>query len=165
MNPAIGECGLDSNPIGMVESIYNTTNEVFMVDTGDIWLNLYQFTGVNETFRCVHETGACVISGYYYSLDKGADLPLASDDPFESKGSVDVLINRDKREGRSLYIPGINPSVSDEDIIFNTCKPKVHTVNDEGNPVPSLNPDHGYDNYQLMVHEAGHAFGDDRFIF
>ncbi len=168
MHPTVGSCNFDGSPMDMVGSIYNITNEVFMVDTEGIGslfgLALGQLLNANELFLCVHNAPACVISPYYNDLDKGASLPLVKSDPLEPKGSVDVLINKGRREGQGLGIPGGDSAVSEDDIRFNTCRPRVDTTDANGNTVPSLNPGHGYSNYELMVHEAGHALGLSNYV-
>jgi len=80
------------------------------------------------------------------------------------QGSVDVLVN-DRRQDYSLSIPhgdaGTNGDVKvdPDDIRFNNCRPTILARDNEGNPYRSSNPDHGYSNYRLLLHEAGHALG------
>ena len=137
----------NQNPFVMVWALGNGTNEVYAVDTSS-WYDIIPavIVGDNALFYCVLGGTACVISSRYWDpfeslpLPPGVGLPFVSSIRALGDGSVDVLVNSD-RTGRGLRIP--------DDVSFNTCLPKA----------AGSDPDETYDNYQLMVHEAGHALG------
>ena len=58
----------------------------------------------------------------------------------------------DTQNNRSLYIPGDDNVVDDSDIRLNACKPKPGETNSTE-----------FRNYDLMVHESGHALGLSNF--
>ena len=72
---------------------------------------------------------------------------------------MDVLLDVDLvptlTNKRTLDIPGGGEFNNDSDIRFDRCI---------RNGIPAVN-DHGYDNYALMVHEAGHAPGPSEFSY
>ena len=66
-------------------------------------------------------------------------------------GSIDVLVNasRSPANGSTLDIPGNDRFFSSDDVSFNTCQ---------------TNSGENFNNYELMVHESGHALGLSDFI-
>ena len=145
-----GSCTSDDGPIdnavpmSVIRALFNQSNEVYMVDMSS-WDNpraLIFFH--NILFFCITEAPACVISPRYIDLSFGGIRGL--DD-----GSVDVLVNV-SNASIPLNIPhgtAVNVTPDPDDISFNTCQPT---------PL-NADPDYGFDNYGLMVHEAGHALG------
>ena len=149
---------VSDNPITLVTALENGVNEVYMVDT-DAWyawgvpINGFDPASPIDSFPifyCVYlgET-ACVISTRY--TDTSDFLPsLPFGNPFVDsirtldEGSVDVLVHS-SRNDVSLALPSR--------VEFNTC------LNSSGDRNNNKNLDAGYDNYRLMVHEAGHAVG------
>ena len=138
----------NDRPMKMIEAANNGSNEVYMVDTDGWLLTELKIIAHNRFFFCI--TGfqdfpaalACVISPHYGDyLSEGAGKVL-------DKGSVDVLVNV-SRATSTLDIPGGDATVDDTDIVFNTCQPTP----------ADPDPDEGFKNYALMVHEAGHALG------
>ena len=140
-------------PMTMIEAANNESNEVYMVDAGGWLFTEVRILRYNRFFFCI--TGfpgfsgapACVISPRYGDYSKGAGMIL-------DEGSVDVLVNVSRATSNSsrnwtLDIPGGDANVDDDDIIFNTCQPRP----------AATDPDKGFENYALMVHEAGHALG------
>ncbi len=130
----------NDNPITLVLALFNQSNEVYMVDVPS-WYREPDILHFNPLFLCIKYASACVISPRYWHSSRGAGKELES-------GSVDVLVNV-SRSSSSREIPGPDAVPSGDDISFNTCLPK-----------PSgSNPDKGFSNYRIMVHEAGHALG------
>ena len=152
MMPSIGNCFADDSPLQMQVLLSNETNEVYMVDTSN-WTDipLLILTQLDVPLvACVYFGGACVVSNDYRNGDRGAELSLGRG----GAESVDVLINKDQGV-LSPTIPGSDLDWSADDVKFNTCLPKA-----QFDPMKLLyNPDDGFSNYQLMVHEAGHALG------
>ena len=129
-----------------------------MVDTGAWYAWAVALDGFDPAspiesfpiFYCVYfSKTACVISTRY--TDTSDFLPsLPFGNPFVDsirtldEGSVDVLVHSN-RNNVSLALPSR--------VEFNTC------LNSSGDRNNNKNLDAGYDNYRLMVHEAGHAVG------
>ena len=153
MTPTVGVCDMPSVPVIPIKLISIMLNamgsEVYMVDTsryGIIPSLISQFLD-NPLSVCVFFAEACVVSqiGYTNPIDnQQAWVPLVSD-----VVGVDVLINSEmvSEDTRSPDIPGDNTTVSDDDIVFNTCLASAGANNKN------------FQNYKLMVHEAGHALG------
>ena len=135
---------IDNNvPITVVRALHNGYNEVYMVDMEN-WGRPVGIINENNTlFHCIRHAPACVISTHYWDLRRSPGRPL--DD-----GSVDVLVKA-SRQGRDKDIPGNNTIADGEDIRFNTCRIGTSGGDQDG--------DDDFSNYELMVHEAGHALG------
>lgn len=153
-----GSCTTNSEPIDndvpitLVRALYNDSNEVYMVDTSnwDVfnWLDVRD----NPLFLCITGgTSACVISERYVDFTWLLN-PFRRSVRALDPGTVDVLVNT-SRQSFSFGIPTgtlVSDTVpSKDDIGFNTCLPKPN----------GPDPDEGFSNYRLMVHEAGHALG------
>ena len=99
--------------------------------------------GVPE-WLCIEVAPACALSTRYTDVEWHWPFTTprvrALDD-----GSVDVLVNA-SRQGDDRDIPGYDEIVHSRDTRFNTCR--------IGGP-----DDNDFYNYELMVHEAGHALG------
>ncbi len=131
-----------NNPIGMLYSLHNDVNEVFMVDVAAIeFVNHYLHNIPTTLSYCIFFADSCVISSTYthFSLFPLEIGPKASLELKE--GDVDILINRDrvKTSGTTLDFDLSLPS----SVQFNSC----------------LNSSGSTSNYELMLHEAGHALG------
>ena len=156
-------CEVDPDvPMTIIKSIYNEANEVFRVDTDDEGMDFMRL-GANEMLSvgyggpgsvifCIFYSRACMVSlgdtalhrnhGVILGTPRYARLELPGiyyldpgDPPKKARGigSVDILVNQE-RDNTPLDMP--------TDVRFNTCI---------GNG--------DYTNYELMVHEAGHALG------
>ena len=126
----------NTSPFTLVWALHNGSNEVYMVDTSNWHGAIVPFISDNLLFLCIEGSSACVISSHYFDVRRSAGRPL--DD-----GSVDVLVNASRRDGTDVA-GGSDTVVDAEDIRFNTC---------QGTALRS------WANYELMVHEAGHALG------
>ena len=127
-------------------------SEVYMVDTteeNEVEAGFTEFTS-NPLALCVFLDDACVVSPLQY-----LNYLQQASTPFEDSSvyglGVDVIINRARVEGeigdaRRLDIAGGDIVVTEGDTLFNGCR-------------PSFLPDPDFRNYELMVHEAGHALG------
>ena len=133
-------------PITLVKALHNESNEVYMVNTASYLMPAIVAYSLehNLLFLCVLFGEACVISPRYWDPSKGAGKQL---DP----GSVDVLINGKRappnvhmRKMLTLDIPGNDRRFSSDDVSFNACRTDGRE---------------NFDNYELIVHEAGHALG------
>ena len=137
---------IDNNvPITLIKALHNGSNEVYMVDMD--W-NLSNWKNVllhNKLFLCIRDAEACVISPRYWDVTWMA-VPFRQSVRILDPGSVDVLLNRTivTASPKSRDIPGGDAVVDAADIQFNTCR---------------RNPNANWDNYELMVHESGHALG------
>ena len=123
--------------------------DVYMVDTGtvadDVVAGFTEFMD-NPLGLCVFLEAACVYSSVQYLVPLAQAGTKLGDEGFLNAG-VHVLINKERVEegDRQLDIPGGNTTFHEDDVRFNTCR-----------EFPG-NPD--FRNYELMVHEAGHALG------
>ena len=155
MHPTSGSCGFDNSPMSSLRSMYNRTNEVYMIDheSWDTFLHDWMEIAINPLFQCIQgSASACVISPDYLHPGKGPMLNLGRTAIFgQSPGSVDVLIQQQVATTRlsEPNIPGADLLWSVDDVIFNICQPRE----------PGANPDSSYFAYALMVHEAGHLIG------
>ena len=142
-----GDCRSDDgrrihkkHPMTVIRALYNESNEVYMVDASPLWMpwvfahNKLFFCITGATGRADSGAPACVISPRYGEL-AWLDPRNPEVRPLDS-GSVDVLINvrRSTNDEGTLDIPS--------DTSFNTC---------DGSGK--------FGNYELMVHESGHALG------
>ncbi len=148
-----GEGAIDNdNPMSVITALYNESNEVYMVDTRE-WPPHYPILVLihNRLFHCItgapgfSGAGACVISPRYTDGSKEPSKAL-------EEGSVDVLVNVRRSptlDGKlTLDMPGNDQVFNREDVYFNTCKGGT-----------------AFRNYELMVHEAGHALGLSNFYY
>ena len=154
MHPTSGSCRLDDKPISALVSMYNPTNEVYMVDhqSWDTFLPSSAEFLTNKLFECIkHTAPACVISPDYLNPGKGPMLDLGRTLPvgFRIPGSVDVLIQQRVGSAYMPNIPGTDMTLSPDDVRFNTCQPRVM----------NRDPDSTFYAYTLMLHEAGHLTG------
>ncbi len=149
------DCEVDDDvPFSLFKGIYNDRNEVYRVDTSDeriAYIRAYANNmmsvpeGAGTPYLCIFFALSCTVSpvdddhpryaGRLHIPSRFArdELPgFYRDGPL---GSVDVLVSQD-RDNTRLDIPIA--------VRFNTCIGA---------------PWHDFTNYELMVHEAGHALG------
>ena len=130
---------LSLSPVALVQAISNDHNEVYMVDNS-LWDELIDLPAdCKIPFGCVIENMACVISPRYFANLRDHEVRALN------AGSVDVLLSF----GRHDWAHKIPSDSLGKDVRFNTCMPKPG----------AQDPDIGFLNYRLMVHEAGHALG------
>ena len=130
-----------TNPTAVGWALYNGSNEVYMVNPAIA--PLAAFVSASRWALCIRFAEACVISPRYGDHSKGTATPLET-------GSVDVLVNT----GRAPSTGGYTLSVPSGDVTFNRCDKLGQ------NPTEETDGDRKrYLNYELMVHEAGHALG------
>ena len=127
-------------------------SEVAMVDTSGWGAAEAIFTEFPDDplTVCVYQSRACVVSWALLNPLQQASVGLSGAGPVGV--GVDVLINKDRayQDGRgALSIPGSDNRPSDDDIRFNSCRAGT---DDLGELID-------FSNYELMVHEAGHALG------
>ena len=150
----VGSCVVDNDiPFTLVRALFNGRNEAYMVDTSNWYSAIFPLLSDNPLFLCIEVAPACVISTRYTDIEWNWPFTTprvrALDD-----GSVDVLVNASNMptgpppngNARTFDIPGGNASVDDADVQFNTCKDDPNRAED-------------WRNYELMLHEAGHALG------
>ena len=149
-----GSCTTDGEPISnetplsIVRAMYNESNEVYMVNAGDWGIRTVAMLN-NRLFLCITDAAACVISRRYTDVAWLGPSIGALDD-----GSVDVLVNVSRSDSSyELDVPGDGIIVDRNDTRFNTCTPG------------KMPPDVDFMNYELMVHEAGHALGLSNFSY
>ena len=158
MTPSPVDCDVDKDvSLSMIRSIFNQTNEVFMVDTGSVGLAVefgfeVSIRQMNQSalFGCVYLAPACAISPEYRGDDEASTMLT------NAENSVDILVNKNHEDivwsdssdqtPRMVNIPGNDRAYSANDVKFNKC-------------VAKPNGDKDFYLYETMLHESGHALG------
>ena len=160
MTPSTIDCDVDKDvPLSMIRSIFNQTNEVFMVDTSSVGLAVEFGFDVSirqmshsALFGCVYLAPACAISTEYRGDDEASTMLT------NAENSVDILVNKNhedilwrkfadsSRVPREVNIPGNDLVHSADDVKFNGCTPTSSNATD-------------FYLYETMLHESGHALG------
>ena len=130
-------------PFTLIGALFNKSNEVYMVDTSSWYSAILPLISDNKLFLCIEVAPACVLSTRYTDVDWRWPFTTPRVKALED-GSVDVLVNA-SRHASDKDIPGNDEIVHSGDTRFNTCRIETQ--------------DNDFYNYELMVHEAGHALG------